>query len=381
MNRDKFPGLANAAIAIDDIRLFLPMDPAAIQEWNQEIERRSLSKRRTFMSRRGESLGMAYCAANRDGTAIVIDGNPQSNESGQNVQPSLRTRDLVEVFVRNVILDHVPHLHSAVTEAAIRNRQLKVTRIALAMDLVLASAEDGPALITAVDQVFRYVSPIAKGNVWHNGGLDESAYYRPNSRRWSLTVYLKGPEVTAKWGDKHRFLPQEGKLRTLAQRLVRFELVLRWAELKRLGLQDWSAWDRNTPRVLMGEYLGRAKLHGEVAIGGKLPASFTTQQSLAYAAYMNGVNVRSILPEGTYRKYVTVFREHGLSLRMAPPRPRQIRVDSLIRKCVRHGVSRWAKSAGLFGYWRDPRYLLRVRTRSARLATEFEWRKQTGRHS
>ena len=62
-----------------------------------------------------------------------------------------------------------------------------------------------------------------------------------NSRRWSLKVYAKGPEIEAKGHGQDAILSLP-HAREWADRTLRAELTLRSMELKRLGLDMVTAW-------------------------------------------------------------------------------------------------------------------------------------------
>lgn len=357
-----------------------------MEDWGLDIEVKGVSKKRIFNECAPHGYGEFYCASNKKGDKIIVDGNPQTNESGQNVQPSLRQATLVEAFLRNALAIALPGKTSAITERAIKNRNIRVTRIALALDFVLDDPNDGPEVIRAINYVFRYLAPRKTGNLWHEGPIDQSTYYRPNSKYWGLKAYLKGPQVIATWGKEHTTLPCHEKLLRLADRIVRIELVLMYRELERLKLLDWKKWKRGTPKELMLKYLAIAKLDADFRKGppsGK-KSDLTSLEHLAHLAYMNGYDLRNELAPGTYRRYVgALLSKRGVDIRIPRPRGKRPRVNLLdqIHRGARRGVRTWAKDAGLFRHWSDPQYLQKLRAAGRLHAKRFEKQKRKWRRS
>ncbi len=77
----------------------------------------------------------------------------------------------------------------------------------------------------------------------------ESICFTPHSERWSLKANLKGAEIRAH--PLSRLVFNRGQIIDYAIRLVRFEIVFRSKELKRLGLDSPGAWNSSRARALL----------------------------------------------------------------------------------------------------------------------------------
>ena len=147
----------------------------------------------------------------------------------------------------------------------------------------------------------------------------DTAYFGKNSRRWSLKCYSKGHELTAK-GHK---LPKE--LATLemleyADKALRIEGVIRQLELKRRLLNVASNWDIDTAEELLLEYISKLEMSDVYMLKDDVLDSLPPRLRMVYQTWLNGDDLKQILPHNTFYRYKKALREFGIDISTKSPK-------------------------------------------------------------
>lgn len=160
------------------------------------------------------------------------------------------------------------------------------------------------------------------------GSFDgKTVYIGKTSRRVSQKFYDKGvefrkhpPALACRLAD----IPME-QLTGYAGDALRYELVLRGMELKRLELEHASQWTPETGAGLMGERLGKISMLDNLALADEERLELPRKLHAVYALWLDGFELRT-----HYRKsqFYTLRREllaYGIDI--AKTRPRLVRTE------------------------------------------------------
>lgn len=175
----------------------------------------------------------------------------------------------------------------------------------------------------------------------------DTLYFGKNSRRWGLKCYSKGKEI----GVKGHKLPSELSLPEMvdyAEKALRIELVMRQMELKRLGLNMVKAWDMDTGEVLLLKYISQLQISDVCMLKDDVLDTLPPRLRLTYQAWLNGDDLKAVLPQRTYYHYRRQLREYGIDISSPSPKEKT-NVIPLIRvlEAKPVGIPDWAYEKGL----------------------------------
>lgn len=170
----------------------------------------------------------------------------------------------------------------------------------------------------------------------------DTAYFGKNSRRWSLKCYSKGHELTAK-GHK---LPKElafSEMLEYADKALRIEGVTRQLELKRRQLHVASNWDIDTAEELLLEYISKLEMSDVYMLKDDVLDSLPPRLRMVYQTWLNGDDLKQILPHNTFYRYKKSLREFGVDISTKSPKEKS-NVIPLIRvlEAKPVGIPSWA---------------------------------------
>ena len=170
----------------------------------------------------------------------------------------------------------------------------------------------------------------------------DTAYFGKNSRRWALKCYSKGHELTAK-GHK---LPKElasPEMLEYADKALRIEGVTRQLELKRRSLNIASNWDIDTAEELLLEYISKLEMSDVYMLKDDVLDSLPPRLRMVYQTWLNGDDLKQILPHNTFYRYKKALREFGVDISTKSPKEKS-NVIPLIRilEAQPVGIPDWA---------------------------------------
>lgn len=138
-------------------------------------------------------------------------------------------------------------------------------------------------------------------------------YFGKHSRRWSLKMYAKGREIQA----KGHTLPDAinlPSLRSWADGKLRIELVLRSMALKEKGLHIAANWGDNTPEESLYESLESLNMSEKHTISNTDLEGLSPRLRLAYNSWLDGHDLKVILPRNTFYTYRKQLKEFGIDI-------------------------------------------------------------------
>ena len=175
----------------------------------------------------------------------------------------------------------------------------------------------------------------------------DTAYFGKNSRRWALKCYSKGLEIQKK---DRRLAPELDipEMREYAHKALRIEGVTRQLELKRRNLHIASNWDIDTAEELLLEYISKLEMSDVYMLKDEILDSLPPRLRLTYQAWLNGDDLKQILPNGTYYRSKSGLQKYGIDISTKPPKEKN-NVIPLIRVLEAQpvGIPDWAYEKGL----------------------------------
>lgn len=273
---------------------------------------------------------------------IYISGNPTKFLQGHNL---FGTNDLVCLFGKffDELLkrDELGLRPDPFQYAAIKDGNYELTRVDVNETWHLNSQFDVMAWIRAVGET---------AFLKHRGAgqfSGDTAYFGKNSRRWSLKCYSKGQEINAKG---HR-IPDElaiPEMMEYARKALRIEGVTRQLELKRRELHIAANWDVDTAEELLLEYISKLEMSEVYMLSDDVLNTLPPRLRLTYQAWLNGDDLKHILPNGTYYRSKTGLQKYGIDISSKPPKEKS-NVVPLIRvlEAKPVGIPDWAYEKNL----------------------------------
>ncbi|MFX5191282.1 phage/plasmid replication protein, II/X family, partial [Acinetobacter baumannii] len=168
-----------------------------------------------------------------------------------------------------------------------------------------------------------------------------------NSRRWALKCYSKGLEILAKG---HKLPPELAipEMLEYAQKALRIEGVTRHLELKRRSLHVASNWDIDTAEELLLEYISKLEMSDVYMLKDDVLDSLPPRLRLTYQAWLNGDDLKTVLPRPTFYRYRKQILEYGVDISSKSPKEKS-NVIPLIRVLEAQpvGIPDWAYEKNL----------------------------------
>lgn len=131
------------------------------------------------------------------------------------------------------------------------------------------------------------------------------------SRRWSLTLYAKGPELEA------HPLPvdlAESSLPAFADGLLRAEVRMLAMELKREELHRVSAWGDNTAQELHARKFAGLQVSDATMLDAQVLEGLPGRLQGAHQLWRDGHDLRAIFSRNTFYRYRTELLKHGIDI-------------------------------------------------------------------
>ena len=150
-------------------------------------------------------------------------------------------------------------------------------------------------------------------------------YFGKNSRRWSLKLYAKGPEIERK-GHRQEIVLALPSAKAWADQTLRAELRLHSLELRRIGLdhvRDWITADGLpsgvTAKLLRDRFEGMT-MTTTAHLSADILETLRPALRLAVQAWEAGSDLRTQLPHRTFYKYRRELLVHGIDIATRMPR-------------------------------------------------------------
>ena len=273
---------------------------------------------------------------------IYISGNPTKFLQGHNLFGS---NDLVSIMGKffDELLKHenLGLCPDPFQYANIKDGHYELTRVDVNETWHLNSQKDVQAWIRAVGET-AYLKHRGAGQF-----SGDTAYFGKNSRRWALKCYSKGLEILAKG---HKLPPELAipEMLEYAQKALRIEGVTRQLELKRRQLHVASNWDIDTAEELLLEYISKLEMSDVYMLKDDVLDSLPPRLRLAYQAWLNGDDLKAVLPRPTFYRYRKQILEYGVDISSKSPKEKSNVIPLLrVLEAKPVGIPDWAYERNL----------------------------------
>lgn len=251
-------------------------------------------------------------------THLEISGNPVKFFQGHNLWG---TNDLPAIMV--AATRHVIHALGltlcAEDEALWLAGAVQLTRVDVTESFHLANSGEVLSWLRAAEQT-AHLAHRGRGQLVKGSTL----YFGKNSRRWSLKLYAKGQEIRAKGHGQDAILDLPHCV-AWADRTLRAELTIRSMELKRMGLDQVSAWlpldgvPFDTAELLR-ERLGAMTMTTARTLPDEVIQQLTAGQHNAYLAWLAGNDLRDSMSRPSFYRLRAKLLPHGIDIATLMPK-------------------------------------------------------------
>lgn len=279
-------------------------------------------------------------------THLEISGNPVKFFQGHNLWGTDDLHALAVATVETVasLLGLTP---SDDDRDSWRCGEIKLSRVDVTMSFHLQSRAAVLAWLRSAEQT-AHLSHRGRGQLVKGSTL----YFGKNSRRWSLKLYSKGQEITAKNHGQDSILALPHAV-AWADKTLRAELTLRSMELKRQGLDRVASWIDDVPSTVTAELLrdrfGGMTMTTTARLSAEVLDSFRPTLRMAYQSWESGSDLRAILPHRTFYKYRAELLPHGIDIATLVPREVSNIVPLFkVLEAVPVDVPEWAEGTRLY---------------------------------
>lgn len=275
-------------------------------------------------------------------TQIYISGNPTKFLQGHNLFGS---NDLVSImwkfFDELLKREELGLCPDPFQYANIKDGHYELSRVDVNETWHLNNQKDVMAWIRSVGET-AYLKHRGAGQF-----SGDTAYFGKNSRRWALKCYSKGLEIQKK---DRRLAPELDipEMREYAHKALRIEGVTRQLELKRRDLHIASNWDIDTAEELLLEYISKLEMSDVYMLKDDVLDSLPPRLRLTYQAWLNGDDLKTVLPRPTFYRYRKQILEYGVDISSKSPKEKS-NVIPLIRvlEAKPVGIPDWAYQKNL----------------------------------
>jgi len=272
---------------------------------------------------------------------IYITGNPTKFLQGHNLFGTNDLRYLMNKFLKVLIDQNIGLRPDPFQLDDMLNGNYELTRVDINETWHLQNRRDVLTWIRSLGET-AYLKHRGAGQF-----SGDTTYFGKNSRRWSLKCYSKGSEIHAKGHQ----LPQELRLPEMleyAEKALRIEGVTRQLELKRRDLHIASHWDVDTAEELLLEYLSKLEMSDVFMLKDSVLDTLPPRLRLTYQAWLNGDDLKTVLPRPTFYRYRKQILEYGVDISTKSPKEKS-NVIPLIRvlEAKPVGIPDWAYEKGL----------------------------------
>lgn len=252
-------------------------------------------------------------------THIEIKGNPVKFFQGHNLWG---TDDLPALAVATcyAVAELLGLPVSAEDAAEWHAGNIRLTCVDATESFHLGSRAEVLAFIRSAEQT-AHLAHRGRGQLVKGSTL----YFGKNSRRSSLKLYAKGPEIERK-GHRQEIVLSLPAALDWANRTLRAELRLQSMELRRIGLdhaRDWIAADglpsAVTAKLLRDVFEGMT-MTSTAHLSDELLQTLRPTLRMAVHSWEAGHDLRSQLPRPTFYKYRKELLPHGMDIATRMPR-------------------------------------------------------------
>jgi len=130
----------------------------------------------------------------------------------------------------------------------------------------------------------------------------DTLYWGKGSKYYYLKCYSKGDEINSKKSNFPKEL-RTPEMLDYANRALRLELVLCSKALREWGINMPCLWSDDTAKMLLLNHVRGLEMSNNFRLSNEITQGLSSGLRLAYIAWLNGEDLRSILPKNTFYRY------------------------------------------------------------------------------
>ncbi len=241
---------------------------------------------------------------------LYFSGNPTKFLKGHNLYGSTDVIDLMRQTLEQVF--DTLNLHPTDRDLSrIRSGQYPLTRIDINEMKSMESQGHALAWIRATSHASR--------SRHKSGGIlrGDTLYFGKNSRRWAMKIYAKGQEIGVKGHEFPQGLPSRELLTNWAQNKLRWELVIRSPELKKMGLNTAAAFANANLQELFDSYKARVTIPSNEDLAQSVITHLPRQLRSIYVLWKAGEDLRQTFSKNTFYRHRRALLLHGIDISVA----------------------------------------------------------------
>lgn len=274
-------------------------------------------KRSTIEGSFSTGLQVRTCVHTPDPcTHLEISGNPVKFFQGHNLWGTDDLPSLLLETTRHVASVLGLEINGVSMLAA---DEVQLTRVDVTESFHLHNRGEVLAWLRAAEQT-AHLSHRGRGQLVKGSTL----YFGKNSRRWSLKLYAKGQEISAKNHGQDAILSLPECI-AWADKTLRAELTLRSMQLKEMGLDKLRAWlpldgvPFDTAELLRTR-LGAMTMTTVRTLPDDVLATLFPAQRTAYFAWLAGNDLRELMPIRSFYRLRSKLLPHGVDVATLMPK-------------------------------------------------------------
>lgn len=239
-----------------------------------------------------------------------------------------------------------------------RDGSFEFTRVDVNTMYALGSRARVRAWLRAAEHA-AYLRHRGKGTLMRENTL----YFGQGSKRSVVKFYGKGDELEAGRGhglhlDLLEAFPQ---LPLWADDKLRFEVMLRSKELQQRGLRWALDWSSTTAAEILNGIAEGIQMSDQKTLPTTAITNLPHRLRMAYESWLNGVDLRGILPKNTFYRYRRALLPYGIDIAICQPHQKSNVVPLIqVIEAVPCGPPEWAYGTTLLV---GPSNLIEARSR------------------
>jgi II/X family phage/plasmid replication protein len=177
----------------------------------------------------------------------------------------------------------------------------------------------------------------------------DTLYWGKGSKYYYLKCYSKGDEINSKKSNFPKEL-RTPEMLDYANRALRLELVLCSKALREWGINMPCLWSDDTAKMLLLNHVRGLEMSNNFRLSNEITQGLSSGLRLAYIAWLNGEDLRSILPKNTFYRYRRQLKEYDVDIALVRDIDKPAdNVIPLIRilQAEPAGIPDWAYEQGL----------------------------------
>lgn len=177
----------------------------------------------------------------------------------------------------------------------------------------------------------------------------DTLYWGKGSKYYSLKCYSKGDEINSKKSNFPDTL-RTPEMLEYADKALRLELTLCSKALREWHLNMPCNWAQDTAKMLLLQVVRTLDMSNNFKLSSEITRSLPTGLRLAYLAWLNGEDLRTILPKNTFYRYRRKLKEYDVDIVLVRDIDKPVdNVIPLIRVLEAEpvGIPDWAHEQGL----------------------------------